>query len=405
MADIFDPLPDIRNEGFTAIPSKGSAPIWENPEKKELLLDSYMWHPSYGITTSVTDLIGKLPASVNSMFNFIDNPNKSINTTPHITVFEFEPQPYIHALKGLYDTMYNMWASLLNKNNREDFFKNLQKQFSLDSLQTALNKSNIGSLTTIGGLVMDIPSFFYTGMVMGKFIRKAELPYYGDYYMHAKGYDGWSTTTIQSALGGMSDILKKFGLGGLNIPLYPQFQLEGLGPECDEITVEVNLYNDTFKNFVDNIIFINAFVPGAFWIQSGLLQRGSNFFQVEIPGRCVYYLCKADFEVTCVGKSRALNPTVNTDAETTGDFTRLPPIVKDPFRQYMVEDLRGRPPLIPDIYKLKCKFMSILPNNFNTYLYSVRNYSQYRANVGKETTFALQEFLTNFVATVGTPGK
>jgi len=398
---ILPTLENIRNESMIVGTPEGKK--WEYPAiTKKWELKDYAWYPSYGITTSVSNLIGKLPASINTMFDFISDPNKSIKTTPRIKVFEFEPEPYYNVLIDIYKNLYDKFSSYLSSGvggNTPDFtqiFQDIRNKFSLQSLQKALSDSGIASnLSSPQNLVMNIPGAFYSGMVAGKFLRSVELPYYGPHYLHARGEAGWSQTTIQSHLGGMSDVLKRFGLGGLNLPLYPQFQLEGFGPECDDVSCEINLYNDTLYNLVQNTLFINAFIPGAFWIQSGLLQRGSNFFQVEIPGRCIYFLCKMDAEVTCVGKSRALHP----QAKDNVNWEKLPPIITDNF-----EWSNAVPPvpptnivLIPDIYKLKLKFVSIMPNNFNAYLFSVLNWDKFRAKQGGRTTFAVADFLNAFV--------
>jgi hypothetical protein len=397
MASSFDKLQDIRNKAIISGTPEGKH--WSYPTTwTTCTLEDYQWYPDYGITRGVKDLVDILkissPAFVETMLNFIDNPSQSIKTTPRIKVFEMEPLPYYQVLLDVYRLMYDTFKDLMTNQNLTQVFENIRNKFSFGSLEKALIDSKIATnMSDPMNLVTRIPGAFYSGMVAGLFLRSTELPYYGDYYMHAKGYEGWSTTTIQSHLGGVSDILKKFGLGGLNIPLYPQFQLEGLGPECDEITVEVNLFNDSFEHLINNTLFLHSFVPGAFWIQSGLLQRGSNFFQVEIPGRCIYYLCKMDCEVTCIGKSRKLNPKVKSSSLTSNDFMYLPPIVADTFDADV-------PALVPDIYKLKCKFMSILPNNYNSYLYSILNWDTFRAKLGKETKFTVETFLTEFAKIV-----
>jgi hypothetical protein len=243
----------------------------------------------------------------------------------------------------------------------------LQGIFSLRSLEKAL--SNIDGVGSFSGndaekYIIQIPRALYSNLVAGTFLNKFELPYYGNEFLDAKGDEGWTKTTLQDTfLGGeITGFLQRFGLGGIDAPISPRFQLERGGPSADKLSASIYLYNDTLDHFISNFKFLCKFCSGAFWVQSGFLQRGSNFYRVEIPGRLIYYLCTMNIKVTCVGKSRYLQ----SGATEKLFFADLPPILYD-----------NDETLIPDGYKLEIELQSILPNNFNTFMFMLLNDQQF----------------------------
>jgi hypothetical protein len=142
------------------------------------------------------------------------------------------------------------------------------------------------------------------------------------------------------------------GIGQFDVAGRPKFSLEGNNPLPDTVTTTFNLHNYNIDALIANLKFIHSITAGAFWIQSGFMQVSSNLYDVEIPGRFRYYLCKANVKVDWSGKVRSMR-----EAQLKQIRSAFPKISN-----------REAISKFPDMYTVTLEFYSLMPNNFNTHL-------------------------------------
>lgn len=97
------------------------------------------------------------------------------------------------------------------------------------------------------------------------------------------------------------------------------------------------------------------------WLQRGMFQQGGCLYDIQIPGRIRFFCCKADISVEHAGITR-VPPKEFFDqldlhiGEMDGEYT----VTRDKY-----DSIR-----VPDVYKVKISFQSLIPNNYNTYLFT-----------------------------------
>jgi hypothetical protein len=319
--------------------------------KTSYALKDYYWYPRDMVGALFAQLggaIGGLPG-MSKLVEYFDT-SVTIKNTAKVLLTEFEPQSGFKSTQEFYQNILKTFKSLFNK--PEAFSEKFKSIFSIESLEAALSTSNTGGDKDI----FQIPNSFYNQLLKGKYIASFEVPYFDNHFLHAKGAEGWSASTLQEKLGGKigESILGVMGFGNLNIAVRPRFDLDGSGPMADAIDIEFFLYNETAEALAANINFLTSLASGPLWVQSGFLQRSSNLYDVDIPGRLHYYFCTMDLQIDYHGKTRRLG----TDAYG---------VVQGTVNSAFLSEYISKDSLVPDGYKLKISLQSLVPNNFNIF--------------------------------------
>lgn len=163
-------------------------------------------------------------------------------------------------------------------------------------------------------------------------------------------------------IGGMLDTL----LGNIGINYMPWWSPKA-GTEAakePEIEIKFDLYNDSAEAAETNFIFVNTIVPGNKYIQYNMFQHSQNLYDVKIEGLNRLYACAGTFSVTYEGQLRTpprrwINDLVNGHANNCMN--------KETFINNIVNNHLIK---IPDVYRVTMRFQSLLPANFNNYLYT-----------------------------------
>lgn len=173
-------------------------------------------------------------------------------------------------------------------------------------------------------------------------------------------------------IGGMLDTL----LGNIGINYMPWWSPKA-GTEAakePEIEIKFDLYNDSAEAAETNFIFVNTIVPGNKYIQYNMFQHSQNLYDVKIEGLNRLYACAGTFSVTYEGQLRTpprrwINDLVNAHANNCMN--------KEAFIANIVNNHLIK---IPDVYRVTMRFQSLLPANFNNYLY---NYAENANHITK----------------------
>ena len=156
--------------------------------------------------------------------------------------------------------------------------------------------------------------------------------------------------------------------GNMNISFMPWWNAQkGNASKEPTITVQFDLFNDTEEAAITNFIFVNTIVPNNKWIQYGLFQHSPHLYDIKLEGYNRLFACTGKFEVNYDGVLR--DPPQNW-YEQNGPLKKHinANINSTKFLEALKKDKSIK---IPDIYKVILTFDSILPANFNNYLYTL----------------------------------
>ena len=156
----------------------------------------------------------------------------------------------------------------------------------------------------------------------------------------------------------------------------------GNATEEPQVDITFDLFNDTNEAALYNFIFVNTLVPNNKWIQYGLFQHSSHIYDIKLEGYNRLFACTGQFEVSYDGVLR--DPPPNW-LDKTGPLANHinANYDKDKFLTALKNNKLIK---IPDIYKVKLTFSSLLPANFNNYLYTlVANDNQIDTYINKKT--------------------
>lgn len=211
--------------------------------------------------------------------------------------------------------------------------------------------------------VLRIPYIFYYRIISATSTCMYEIPYNGKilYETYAEGWnkkrglDGLTTST-NTMLGQMVNFF------GSNIRVNTTPTWDGI-TEAQSVKVDVNfqLYNDEANAAVKNFIFVNTLFPNAKWLQYHIFQHSPSLYDIKIDGINRLFMCQGDFKCEQKGVLRKPSKYILDDIFYWHKNQKAT-ITRD-----QLTDLIR----IPDIYDITITFTSLLPNNFNNYLFSV----------------------------------
>jgi len=217
--------------------------------------------------------------------------------------------------------------------------------------------------------IMTIPSFFYRNMIAGYFTAQYEVPFFDKSEYHKPdGANGWQSTSLKSRMfGSLADVIGEMS-NSFDIASKPKWTIESGGSSYSEITCEFYLHNYNSNALAKNFKFLHTLIPGNMWFQNALLQHSSSLYDIEIPGRFKFYLCKASINTEFIGKVRMPSQTaVNKIVRLSNGGLNISAIQT-----------------VPDAYKVTISFTPIIPYNLNTYLnYMLTEYNEkYSTTIG-----------------------
>lgn len=183
----------------------------------------------------------------------------------------------------------------------------------------------------------------------------------------ASGSAGWLDGN--SSISFMPDFIKNVPIvgsivnklvGNVGIDYMPWWNPDsGAQTKEPEIKVEFDLFNDTLQAALINFIFVNTIIPGNRWIQYGIFKHSSNLYDVKLEGYNRLFACCGDFSVSYKGILRT--PPQEFYSQLKANFSN------DKINKPLEEmDFK-----IPDVYHVTMIFRSLLPANFNNYMFNI----------------------------------
>ena len=239
--------------------------------------------------------------------------------------------------------------------------------------------------------VLNFPYMLYYRLMSTTTTNIYEVPYNGQIMYESQG-GGFS----KGGLGGLTTDGKSiFGQFvnwfGKNIRINTTPTWDGPQDTPTKVEIDFSLYNDTIDAAIMNFIFVNTIVPNNKWIQYGIFQHAPCLYDVKINGINRLFMCQGDFKVESKGVLRKpswtlINQLVNSHLNPRSSLTDLALLTNDLIR-------------IPDIYDVHLTFTSLLPNNFNNFLFA--NYANQTIETLVGTDIYQESFLNPIANNLG----
>lgn len=194
------------------------------------------------------------------------------------------------------------------------------------------------------------------------------------------GGDSWSNggfrvTNIFNAIPGVGQLANML-LGNIGINYMPWWDAKsGTSTKAPNVEITFDLFNDSAEAALINFIFINTIVPNNTWIQYNMFQHSSSLYDIKIDGINRLYACAGDFSVSYEG---VLRDPPSDWFEYNGLLSKY---INKNMNMFFESSIQSNKLIkIPDIYRVKLVFQSLLPANFNNYIF---NYAENANHINK----------------------
>lgn len=186
------------------------------------------------------------------------------------------------------------------------------------------------------------------------------------------GQKGWQGSGVRLSeifgkgnMGPIGSIVNML-LGNIGIHYMPWWDAaSGSDTTEPEIELKFDLFNDSAQSAMDNFLFVNTLVPNNKWIQYNMFQHSSCLYDVKIEGLNRLYACSGSFSVTYDGVLRDPPMKFIYDlvlAHANPNCMNINMFLQNILSYNLIK--------IPDVYHVTMKFNSLLPANFNNYLFT-----------------------------------
>ena len=215
----------------------------------------------------------------------------------------------------------------------------------------------------LDSFILKIPYLLYYRMMSTFTTNIYEVPFTGKSIITSDGTTGWSDYGLKNmnttGSGIFSELLNFFGK---NIRISTTPIWDGTSETTGSTyTIQFTLFNDTAGAATQNFIFINTIFPNNRWLQYHIYQHSPSLYDIKIDGIGRAMLCAGQFECEAIGPLRTPSDEI---------LRRLMGHMNTGHDKLNILELRRQKVIvIPDAYDVKLTFKSLLPDNFNNYLY------------------------------------
>ena len=286
-----------------------------------------------------------------------------------------------------------------------NLISNLDKRWKAESQFTSYKQEYTKGLTH-GTYVLKFPYVLYYQLQSCVTTNIYEIPaiQQSKRILNSEGAPGWtggssSGMRLTSLLktDGISVIGKMINgiLGNVAIDYLPWWNAEaGSATKEPEITIEFDLFNDSAEAAMINFIFVNTIVPHNKWIQYHLFQHSSSLYDVKIEGINRLFACAGTFDVTYQGVLR--DPPV----AWLQDLVKKHANTQMNKELFLANLLNNKIIKIPDVYHVSLRFQSLLPANFNNFIFNYSANNVLKRETSKFGYYDNSEFSRGFFGAI-----
>ena len=320
--------------------------------------------------------------------------NSLMEEIPGIQIREYLPDSRLDQVLNLFSAFADGWSTATSQKDdsgqttlesgslKAKMSKFGQKLYEFGQLLIKNGSDVVKPLLNLDGMLNSSESYFlykkndyedamlkFPYMMYYKFISSTttniyEIPYSGRGVLKSDGTTGWDTTKGYAFAGtsGESLLGKLLNFVGKNVAINTTPMWSPAKGAGYEVKVEFDLFNDTMDSALINYIFVNTIVPNNMWSQYHIYQHNPCVYDVKIEGSNRLYMCSGSFDCEYKGVLRTpsdkfLETLVEKHKNANYNASK-----KDVWLHNLAK--------IPDIYHLTLTFTSLLPMNFNNYLYT-----------------------------------
>lgn len=208
-------------------------------------------------------------------------------------------------------------------------------------------------------IVLWLPFVLYYCLTTSQTTRCYTFPANAELYNEeSNGSAGWTSNSSSFGIDSKGNAsLTGFNvfnqlLGTLNTSIMPIFN-----PYAQEnkttTKFKISLINDTRKSAINNFLLVHSLIGGNLPLQYGFIRTGSSVYDIILPnGSRRFFMCGGKFSVKGKGVLRSWHH------RSQSGITGLE------HNRNFFTDIK-----IPDVYDLDLEFNSLLPDNFNNYIY------------------------------------
>ena len=217
--------------------------------------------------------------------------------------------------------------------------------------------------------IVKFPFFLYSKLQSCTTTNIYELPCVpaNNAMYNSNGHPGWDGNGYMRLLPDVAKNIPVLGkmldtlFGNLGINFTPWWDAaSGTRTPGPEIELKFSLFNDSKDAAIANFIFVQTIIAHSRWIQYGIMQHSSSLYDVSLAGIGKQYACMGTFDVMYKGTLRT--PSEQLLSELVSKVGS-----RYPNKTNVANTLTIK---IPDVYDVSMKFQSLLPQNFNTFIYN-----------------------------------
>ena len=182
----------------------------------------------------------------------------------------------------------------------------------------------------------------------------------------SNGHPGWESGS--SGMRFLPDFAKNIPVigkfvdtlfGNLGINFTPWWDASsGSKTPAPELEFKFSLFNDSIDAAISNFIFVQTIIAHCRWIQYGIMQHSASLYDISIAGIGKQYACMGNFDIQYKGTLREPSDTL---------ISKLKGYVGSRYKSSIANKQYIK---IPDVYDVTMKFQSLLPANFNTFIFN-----------------------------------
>lgn len=214
--------------------------------------------------------------------------------------------------------------------------------------------------------VCSIPWVLYYKMITTMTLNYYVLPFNGSFSLQSDGQDGWNAAGITGAGFAGNSIIGQaanYFLKNVKLDFTPTW--DGSSAKGTDVEVSVDLFNDDVNSAVANFIMVQTLLAGNKNLQYNVFQHSPHVYDVRIDGMNRLFMCSAN--VRCEYKGVTRKPSMKF-FEILDAHMNAATYKSDKLNGKMLS--QNDMIRIPDIYSLTITFHSMLPNDFNNFIFS-----------------------------------
>ena len=185
----------------------------------------------------------------------------------------------------------------------------------------------------------------------------------------SSGHEGWTAGSNEISLMGMLgkiplvNTFLKSTLNNVSVAFMPWWDAESGRKTIEpDVNVKFHLFNDNLDKAIANFLCVNTLIANNRWYQYKFYQHSPALYEIKLEGSNRLFACTCNSIVRSIGNLR------QPPARFAQEFEKYCSSVADA-KAFATTLLEEKVIKIPDVYEVELTFKSILPANFNNFMY------------------------------------